>query len=457
MPTPQLRVRPCVLLASAAVLGAAVVARLIINGDLATNVLVALTVALVAGSAGFVDLLPRSQWTSAGTPAKIGAAVLLAVGAVVPLQLGVSCGPVAVAMALGALPLYLWLALRIDRREREPRRLLVATFLWGACVALSLGVTLESLGSGIVESALGGHAGAIFDNSISPGVVEECAKAAVLVIIYRRFRGEFDGVLDGIVYATIVGLGFATTENIGYYGTALSQGHVSDAAVAFFARGICTPFMHPLLTSLTGVGLGIASRSSKRSTRAAAPLLGLFAAMVLHGLFDAEQMLGEVAGIVIVFLVFVPLFVGMLVFIRRTVKAERRTIARYLAADVEAGRLTAVDVDVLACGRARRRALKAAKRVGGKQARRALAAFHQAAGELALLRGRLAEARRACDAGIAERHERCEARVSELRGQLGSMAVLPAAIRPAPLLHVVVAERPPHAPHTERVLATAVA
>ena len=55
------------------------------------------------------------------------------------------------------------------------------------------------------------------------------------------------------------------------------------------------------------------------------------------------------------------------------------------------------------------------------------------------------------------RHERCEARVSELRGQLGSMAVLPAAIRPAPLLHVVVAERPPHAPHTERVLATAVA
>ena len=65
----------------------------------------------------------------------------------------------------------------------------------------------------------------------------------MLYAIYRWRRHEFDGVLDGIVYAGMVGLGFAFTENVLYYGrTALEGGDV--LAATFFVRGVMAPFAH---------------------------------------------------------------------------------------------------------------------------------------------------------------------------------------------------------------------
>jgi RsiW-degrading membrane proteinase PrsW (M82 family) len=46
----------------------------------------------------------------------------------------------------------------------------------------------------------------------------------VLYAVYRWRRFAFDGVLDGLVYAGMVGLGFAFTENILYYSRAALEG-----------------------------------------------------------------------------------------------------------------------------------------------------------------------------------------------------------------------------------------
>lgn len=103
---------------------------------------------------------------------------------------------------------------------------------------------------------------------------EENTKGLALFILYWWKRGEFDGVKDGIVYAAMVGLGFATVENFGYYDGAVMEGGAAGLAGLFVMRGILSPFIHSLFTSMTGIGLGLASRSGRRWVKIGAPRPG---------------------------------------------------------------------------------------------------------------------------------------------------------------------------------------
>ena len=299
--------------------------------------------------------------------------------AITLLIIGVETGPVAFSVAVGLaflpVPFYLALVLWIDRNEREPTWMIVMTFFWGACVAVFIALILNSVGELVVSDAFGRAIGELYGFSISAPVVEESAKGLVLFIIYRRARSEFNGVLDGIVYAAIVGLGFAATENVLYYGRGIMedlQDHhlfsADDIGVSlgtFIVRGVFSPFAHPLFTSMTGIGLGIASRSTKRSTRFWAPVLGLLGAMFLHSLWNTSAIFGA-AFIAVYLFVLMPLFVGLLFVIRGTLQRERQTIGQYLAYSVQQGDLTPGELYVLTDGRLRKLALREAKAIGGK-------------------------------------------------------------------------------------------
>ena len=377
----------------------------------------------------------------------VGAALLFgALGGITLLIIGVETGPVAFAVAVLVaflpVPFYLALVLWIDRNEREPTWMIVLTFFWGACVAVFIALILNSVGELVVADAFGRSVGELYGFSVSAPVVEESAKGLVLIIIYRRFRGEFNGVLDGIVYAAIVGLGFAATENVLYYGRGIMQdlddGHLfssDDIGVSlgtFIVRGIFSPFAHPLFTSMTGIGLGIASRSTKPSTRFWAPVLGLLGAMFLHSLWNTSAVFGA-AFLAVYFFILVPLFIGMLFVIRGTLKRERQTIGQYLAYDVQHGPLTPTELAVLADGRLRKLAVKEAERQGGKPGQRLRRAFHQAGSELAFLRERIARGLVPWDARGAEQHMRYQAEFYDLHNRLGQLAYLPAiAFRGAP-------------------------
>src|SRR4030095_6811985 len=93
-------------------------------------------------------------------------------------------------------------------------------------------------------------------------IVEETGKAIILYIFFFWKKEEFDGVVDGIVYASMSALGFAMTENILYYGKAASEGGGDALTLVFILRGFFAPFSHPLFTSLTGIGLGLARQSN---------------------------------------------------------------------------------------------------------------------------------------------------------------------------------------------------
>jgi RsiW-degrading membrane proteinase PrsW (M82 family)/pSer/pThr/pTyr-binding forkhead associated (FHA) protein len=372
----------------------------------------------------------------------VGAVLLFGtLGGITLLIIGVETGPVAFAVAVGVaflpVPFYLALVLWIDRNEREPTWMIVMTFFWGACVAVFIALILNSVGELVVGEAFGKSIGELYGFSISAPVVEESAKGLVLFIIYRRARAEFNGVLDGIVYAAIVGLGFAATENVLYYGRGImedlqdhhlfSSDDIGVSLGTFIVRGVFSPFAHPLFTAMTGIGLGIASRSTKRSTRFWAPVLGLLGAMFLHSLWNTSAIFGAAFFGVYLF-VLVPLFVGLLFVIRGTLRRERQTIGQYLGYSVQQGELTPGELHVLTDGRLRKLALREAKAKGGKPGRRLRRAFHQAGAELAFLRERIARGLQPWDARGAEQHLRYEAAFRDARRRLGPLAFLPAFV-----------------------------
>ena len=316
---------------------------------------------------------------------------MAAAGLITLLAAGADSGPVPLAtglvFALLPVPVYLGLTRWIDRFEPEPRSMILFAFFWGATVAVFIALVLNTFGEVVVGLSFGGGAASIYGGSISAPVVEESAKGLALLFVYRRRREEFNGVVDGVVYAVLVGLGFAMTENVLYYSKGALQHGVEGALAVFVARGILSPFAHPLYTSMTGIGLGIASRSSRRAVQIGAPLAGLGLAMALHSLWNTAAATGHALGVYV--LLFVPVFIGVVILVAVARGREGRLIRRQLEPEVQANLITPAELDMLSTIRARRRAARAARRRGGRAARRALTKVQETASELAFARDRV--------------------------------------------------------------------
>lgn len=305
------------------------------------------------------------------------AAVLLLSSTV--FQIGVFAA--AAGAALLPLPLYVALALWLDRFEPEPRALLATTFLWGASVSVLAAGFFNALADRFVSPALG--------STIAGPAAEELAKGAILVALYRRRPDEFDGVIDGLIYASMVGLGFAFVENIAYYARALADDGAGGLAVTFTLRGVLAPFSHPLFTSMAGLGLGLARQASRPVVRRLAPTLGFVAAIALHGLWNKAASLGCVFFLVY-FLVMLPAVAAVLVVAFLALKGEGRTVRTRLAPELASGLVPADEFDGLCCVRGRLDAAVRAYLHGGRAGWKARQAFEHTASELAFLRERVA-------------------------------------------------------------------
>src|SRR5689334_9697137 len=114
------------------------------------------------------------------------------------------------------IPLYLWL----DRYEPEPLKYLVFALCWGAFIATLAAIFINTRAADLLhETTSGGSRAAVF---VAPPV-EEFAKGSVILLLALVRKKEFDGIIDGLVYAGMVGIGFAFTENILYFGRIFDQ------------------------------------------------------------------------------------------------------------------------------------------------------------------------------------------------------------------------------------------
>lgn len=310
--------------------------------------------------------------------------------------LGLVTGTVLAAIpVIPVVSAYLWL----DRYEAEPPSLLFFAFAWGAGLA-TFGALVVNTFSIAAIKASGGDvtAGAVV---VAPLVEESFKGIGVLVVLLVR-RKEFDGVIDGLVYAGMVGVGFAFLENVLYLGRALDEAGTGATFVVFLLRCLVSPFAHPLFTGATGVGLGLAVRARNPLVKIGAPVLGWCVAVVLHGLWNLSASSGLQGFVAVYVLVQVPIFViavSLAVYARRR---EGRLIGRHLAVYGTTGWLTGREIQMLASLPGRRDARGWAARTGGATARKAMRDFQELGSELAFLRERMERGSAPEDAPVQE-------------------------------------------------------
>lgn len=266
--------------------------------------------------------------------------LLLVLGLVVLLVAGF------VPMLAYAAALY-WL----DRYEKEPFWLLALVFLWGAIPAVILAI-IPQVGLDAVISRVSDPESIraqLGMNSVVAPLTEELAKGVAVFLVFLLCWREFDSLLDGVIYGSLVGFGFAATENVFYFLGALTEhGFVAFLFLAFL-RSVVFGLNHAFFTSLTGIGFALARHGGSAWIRAGSPLAGLLAAMIAHGLHNLGATLTgqSMAWLGFSFTVDWLGITGVFVLVLVTLSHERRWIWRELTEEVEAGVLSRRELKTL--------------------------------------------------------------------------------------------------------------
>jgi protease PrsW len=310
--------------------------------------------------------------------AGVMAVVLLASGAPDALVVGTLLA----ALPVGPLvAVFLWL----DRYEPEPRGLIITALGWGALVATAAALILQAL-----DQFAFGRPESLSAAVVAP-ITEEAMKGVFVLLLVVARRRVLDGVLDGIVYAGMVGIGFAFTENILYLASAymggegLGPGGVGAVTGTFIVRGIFSPFAHPFFTAAIGVGIGYAVVTRSRFWRVAAPILGYVVAVLAHALWNSAAVLGGGFFLLTYLFLMVPAFVMMAAFAVWARRREGLMLARALTDVAQRGLIPAYEVPWLARIPGRRAARAHASRFGGEPALKAMQEYQEQAIELAFL------------------------------------------------------------------------
>jgi RsiW-degrading membrane proteinase PrsW (M82 family) len=324
----------------------------------------------------------------------VSVSVALVLGAAVMALVLLGSGApkaLAIGLVLAALPVgpliasFLWL----DRYEPEPIGLLAFALGWGALVATAAALLLQAVDAFALGSS------PFFAAALVAPVTEEAAKGLFVVLLLFARRHEVDGILDGIVYAGMVGIGFAFTENILYLaaaymgGEGIGPGGIGAATGTFVVRGLFSPFAHPFFTAAIGIGVGYAVITRSRLWRFSAPLAGYGVAVLGHGLWNGSAFLADGRLFLLTYLfAMVPAFfvlVGFAVWARHR---EGRMLTRALTDCAQRGFLSHEEVPWLVRLAGRRASRRFARAVGGTAAAKAMAAYQEQAVELGFLHAR---------------------------------------------------------------------
>lgn len=320
----------------------------------------------------------------------------------------------ALAVLLSFVPAfcYAWIVYWLDRFEKEPKRLLLGAFLWGAVVATGGAIIWTSVLQLSAVALTGDMALADFTGTtLFAPVVEETLKGLAVTIIFLAFPHEFDSVLDGMVYGAITALGFAATENVLYlFFAGYGEGGYGGLVALFILRVILGGWGHAVYTAFIGVGLAVARLRPAGPLRLIAPLLGWLVAVFLHALHNtmATVLAGSfgLGGLAATLLVDWLGWLGALGLVGWAILRERRWIREYLRDELEQGIISAAQYKVAGSLRG-----QIGARMRSQQARR----FYELCSELAQKKHQLA---------VLGEERGNTARIARLRAELAGLAQL---------------------------------
>ena len=211
------------------------------------------------------------------------------------------------------LPIIFWAVYHYykDHHLPEPVSHLALAFGFGllaAGVSQSLYIALEPLGLRYDAGSLAdtNTAGLLAYSLLAIGPIEELSKLLFFVLIVIRFD-DFDEPLDGIIYASFIGLGYAAIENWQYlqYLTPLEA----------VARGFASPVVHIVFASIWGRWIGRAVVEGKPVLPAM--LVSFALAASLHGVYDFMVLLQPYSALPGAAALIVFIWVWRLMLLRR--------------------------------------------------------------------------------------------------------------------------------------------
>jgi RsiW-degrading membrane proteinase PrsW (M82 family) len=330
------------------------------------------------GAFGLLSLLAATAvaWFAYRQTDSLGGAVLVLFCALLPI-------PVVVGS-------FLW----IDRYEPEPSSWLAAAFAWGAVIAAGVSLVINTAVAELTDLEFNWLA-----TAVAP-VNEEITKGSFLVLLFVWFRSRVDGVLDGVIYAGLVGVGFAFSENVLYYSGAYSGALTPEfdgpeATVGIFiVRGVFSPFTHSLFCIAFGIGIGIAASTHRRWLRWVAPPVGLLVSIGLHAAWNGSVTFGGPVAFLLVYgLMFLPAFVGGIAFAAVLRTRQGRVLIMSLEDAVRRGWLHPDEIPWMTRFGFKRRARTFASDVGGKPAKDAVATYQRAVSRMGFAHDRVMRGR----------------------------------------------------------------
>lgn len=187
------------------------------------------------------------------------------------LLLGLSILPVLILL------IYIY---RQDKYEKEPLGLLMLAF-FGGIVSIFIDLALIS---GVINQIW--YSDSVFYSAFwEAGFPEELSKFIVLFLLIWRNK-NFNEHMDGIVYATFVGLGFACLENVLY----VIEGGIGVGII----RALISVPGHFLFGVMMGYFLSLAKFDDRN--RVLNLVLAIAVPAIAHGLFDWLLMVTDNIG-----------------------------------------------------------------------------------------------------------------------------------------------------------------
>jgi RsiW-degrading membrane proteinase PrsW (M82 family) len=308
--------------------------------------------------------------------------------------------PVATATAVllfafYAVPFWFFIG-ELDFLEREPPVLLCLAFGWGGLVATAVsipgGAALQNLVAKLGSPDLAAGWGAAFAGP----TVEEITKTLGVVAIVLVARAQVNSVLDGVVYGSLVGLGFQIVENIVFALGAVAMAgrgdHVGPVITTFFLRGFLGGlWSHTLFGALVGAGIGYLVVRTDRAvrTRVGVAVSAVVGAWLSHVLWNSPLLgdgLGNGAPAVLAVLVVkgLPPLLMILLLVRAAHDREADYYVGQLATLDDPELVTAGELRALGSGARRAGARWHAQACVGRRGRLAVRRLQRAQARLAV-------------------------------------------------------------------------
>lgn len=194
-----------------------------------------------------------------------------------------------------------------DKYEKEPNRLLLLNFLFGAIISIIIVFILYFFTGKLIPIT---NKYSIWQQFIQAFVVvalaEEFSKYVIVKYVAQP-KKAFNEPYDGIIYAVMVSMGFACTENIMYV---LDGGYETAILRAFTAVPA-----HATFGILMGFFMGKAKFSKNKFSL---NMAGLFLAVLFHGSYDFFLFINFIPGI------YVGAFASLIIGIILSKKAIKR-------------------------------------------------------------------------------------------------------------------------------------